>query len=284
MASVSVALFLVILKIWAWFATGSIAMLGSLADSVLDLLASTMTLIAVRFALEPADREHRFGHGKLEAIAGLIQSLIILVSAGYVGFEAVQRWLVPAPILEPGIGSFVMLVSLVLTVSLVLYQRLVVRQTASIAIGADAMHYKADVLTNVAVLAAIAASTWFGWYRADPLLGLIVVILILTSVRAIVLQSLDVLLDRELPAERRKEILVIAKRHAEVLGVHDLRTRTSGTHEFIQFHLELKPELPLMRVHQISDEVEAAVMETFPRAEVIIHADPYGLDEPQDEF
>jgi ferrous-iron efflux pump FieF len=283
-ASVAVALTLVLLKIWAWLATGSIAMLGSLADSVLDLLASTMTLVAVRFALEPADREHRFGHGKLEAIAGLVQSLIILASAGYVGFEAVQRLLAPAQILAPGVGSIVMLVSLALTTSLVLYQRVVVRQTASIAIGADAIHYKADLLTNVAVLLAIAASTWLDWHRADPLLGLLVAAIILVSVRSIVLKSLDVLLDRELPSAMRKEILALARRHSEVLGVHDLRTRTSGTHEFIQFHLELKPELSLARVHAITDDVEAAVMARFPRAEVIIHADPYGLAEPQDEF
>jgi ferrous-iron efflux pump FieF len=283
-ASVGVASILVVLKLWAWLATGSIAMLGSLADSVLDLLASTMTLVAVRFALEPADREHRFGHGKLEAIAGLVQSLIILGSAGYVGFEAVKRLLDPAAILEPGVGSIVIVISLALTISLVIYQRAVVSQTASIAIGADAMHYKADVLTNLTVLAAIAASAWFDWHRADPVLGLVVVVVILSSVRAIVLQSLDVLLDRELPAVRRKEILEIAKRHNDVLGVHDLRTRTSGTHDFIQFHIELRPELSLARVHEISDQVETDVMESFPRAEVIIHADPYGIVEPQDEF
>lgn len=283
-ASVGVALVLVLFKVWAWFATGSIAMLGSLADSVLDLFASTMTLVAVRFALEPPDREHRFGHGKLEAIAGLVQSIIILASAAYVGFEAVQRLLQPAAILEPGVGSIVMAVSLVLTISLVIFQRAVVRQTASIAVGADAMHYKADVLTNVAVLAAIAASSLLEWHRADPVLGFVVVAVILSSVRAIVLQSFDVLLDRELPSASRKEIIEIAKRQADVLGVHDLRTRTSGTHDFIQFHVELKPELSLARVHEISDRVERAVMESFPRAEVIIHADPYGLVEPQDEF
>ena len=283
-ASVSVALGLIVLKVWAWLATGSIAMLGSLADSVLDLLASIMTLLAVRFALEPADTEHRFGHGKLEAIAGLVQSFVISGSAAYVGYEAVRRLLVPEPIQAPLAGTAVMLVSLVLTISLVLYQRNVVNRTGSIAISADALHYRADVLTNLAVLAAIAASTWLGWHRADPILGLFVVVAILSSVRSIVLQSFDVLLDRELPADQRGEIARIAMSHGEVLGLHDLRTRTSGTHEFIQFHLELKPELTLARAHEISDEVEEAVKQEFPQAEVIIHADPFGLDEPQDEF
>jgi ferrous-iron efflux pump FieF len=283
-ASVSVAASLVVLKAFAWLATGSVAMLSSLADSLLDLLASSMTLLAVRFALEPADREHRFGHGKLEAIAGLVQACVILGSAGYVAIQAVRRLIDPSDIAAPALGSAVMVVSLALTIGLVLYQRLVIRRTGSIAIGADELHYKGDILTNLAVLAAIGLSTWLHWQWADPALGLAVVVVILGSVRAIVLRSLDILLDRELPAEKRAEILGIAKEHGEVLGVHDLRTRTSGTHEFIQFHLELEPKLALMRVHEITDEVEAAVMARFPRAEVIIHADPYGVVEPQDEF
>jgi ferrous-iron efflux pump FieF len=283
-ASVSVALSLVGLKIWAWLATNSVALLGSLADSALDLIASTMTLVAVRYALEPADREHRFGHGKLEAIAGLVQALIISASAAYVGFEAIMRLLVPAPVQAPAAGATVMTVSLILTISLVIFQRFVVSKTGSLAISADALHYKGDILTNLAVLAAIAASSWLGWHRADPIFGVLVVVVILMSVRSIVLQSLDVLLDRELPGELRAEIVAIAKAHEEVLGVHDLRTRSSGTSEFIQFHLEMSPKLNLTRAHEISDEVEAELLERFPQAEIIIHADPYGLDEPQDKF
>lgn len=283
-ASVTVALILVAIKSWAWFATGSVALLGSLADSALDLLASTMTFFAVRFALEPADREHRFGHGKLEAIAGLVQSVIITASAAYVAFEAIKRLLSPEQVEAAIAGIVVMLVSLVLTVALVVFQRFVVKQTNSLAIGADALHYKADVLTNVAVLAAIAASSGLGWYLADPILGLIVAIVILISVRAIVVQAMDILLDRELPGDLRADIVEIAKRHTDVLGVHDLRTRSSGAHRFIQFHLELPPQLSLARAHEISDDVEAALLARFPNAEIIIHADPYGLDEPQDAF
>ena len=284
LASVSVALILVVLKLYAWLATDSIAMLGSLADSGLDLLASLMTLFAVRFALEPADREHRFGHGKLEAVAGLAQALVITGSAAYVAFQATLRLAAPAPVAAPGLGTGVILVSLALTIGLVLFQNHVVRRTGSVAIGADELHYRGDVLTNLAVLAAFGASVWLGWHRADPILGLVVVAVILLSVRAIVLRSLDILLDRELPATSRKEILRIAHTHPEVLGVHDLRTRTSGTHEFIQFHVELKPKIPLEQAHVITDAVQQAVMASFPRAEIIIHADPYGLDEPQDEF
>lgn len=284
LASVCVAVTLVALKIFAWRLTGSVALLSSLADSLLDLIASSVTFVAVRYALEPADREHRFGHGKLEAIAGLVQALIIFGSAGFVAYQAVIKLYSPVAIEAPAVGITVMSISLVLTISLIAYQRYVVARTGSIAIGADRAHYTADVLTNLAVLAAFAASTLLGWHRADPVLGLIVVAIILVSARGIVRTSIDVLLDRELPAESRKRILEIAGAHTEVLGVHDLRTRSSGIQEFIQFHLELNPTLSLERVHEITVEVEAEVGAAFPRAEVIIHADPYGIDEPQDEF
>jgi ferrous-iron efflux pump FieF len=284
LASVLVALTLVALKLFAWFATDSVAVLSSLADSVLDLLASTMTFVAVRFAFEPADREHRFGHGKLEAVAGLVQACVILGSAGYVGTQAVRRLVDPAPISEPAVGTAVIVVSLILTVALVLFQRHVALRTGSIAIGADRLHYVGDVLTNIGVLVALALSSFFGWHWADPLLGLVVVVVILASVRAIVLRAFDVLLDRELPSTRRDEILAIVQAHEAVLGVHDLRTRTSGTQEFIQFHLELAPALELQRAHEISHEVEAEVRRRFPRAEVIIHAEPAGIDDERDRF
>jgi ferrous-iron efflux pump FieF len=283
-ASVAIALALVTIKIVAWLATGSVAMLSSLADSVLDLLASTMTFVAVRFAFEPADREHRFGHGKLEAVAGLVQACVILGSAGFVAVQAFTRLLAPVPISAPAVGTAVSVVSLFLTIALVVYQHSVVRRTGSIAIGADQLHYLGDVLTNVMVIVAIVLSAWLGWHWADPLLGLVVVAVIVASVRAIVLRSFDVLLDPELPVSRREEILAIVREHKEVLGVHDLRTRTSGTQEFIQFHLELNPRLELCRAHDIAHEDEDAVRRRFPRAEVIIHPEPHGIDDPRDHF
>ena len=284
LASVGVALVLVGIKLVAWLMTDSVAVLSSLADSLLDLLASTMTLVAVRFAFEPADREHRFGHGKLEAVAGLVQACVILGSAIYVAAQAIERLFAPEPIGSPEVGISVVGVSLLLTVGLVLYQRHVVRRTGSLAIGADTLHYVGDVLTNITVLVAIALSAGLGWQWADPVLGLAVVAVILLSVRAIVLKAFDVLLDRELPSSRRDEILGIVRRHSQVRGVHDLRTRTSGSQEFIQFHLELEPELELSRAHEISHEVEAEVRRRFPRAEVIIHPEPYGIDDERDSF
>lgn len=283
-ASVCVALALSAMKLWAWRRTESIALLGSLADSFLDLVASLITLFAVRVAVTPADREHRFGHGKSEGIASLLQASVISVSALSVAVRAVQRLLHPQKIEAVGVGVAVMLVSLALTLALVSFQRFVVARTGSLAILADSMHYRADVLTNVAVLLAIYLSSAFSWYLADPLLGLLVVGVILASVKAIATEAVDVLLDRELPSRARKSIERIAFAHPSVLGVHDIRTRSSGSIQFIQLHLELDPQLTLLEVHAISDEVETEVQRAFPRAEVLIHADPYGLPESKDPF
>lgn len=266
-------------------AEGRAAPIGSsLADSILDVLASAVTFFAVRVAVSPADPEHRFGHGKSEGIAGLVQAVIVTGSAAYVGFEAVVRLLAPAPVMQPDIGIVVMLSSLVITLGLIVFQRFVVRRTGSLAIAADSIHYRADVLTNIAVLAAILLSAWSGLHVIDPLLALVVVVLILMSVRAIAAQALDVLLDRELPDEERDRILAIGERHPEVSGVHDLRTRSSGAMQFIQLHLELDPKLSLAQAHAICEAGERDIRRAFPSAEVLIHADPLGIVEDRDPF
>lgn len=283
-ASVGVALVLILLKAWAYAASGSVALLGSLADSLLDLAASLITLFAVRFALAPADREHRFGHGKSEGVAGLAQALIVAGSALYVGLEAVRRLVAPEPLEAPAAALGTLGVSLVLTLGLFALQRYVIARTASLAISADSMHYQADILTNVALLVGLFASYRFGWYVLDPLLGLFVVVAILWSVRRIAVDALDVLLDRELPTKSRRRIESIVAGHPAVRGFHDVRTRSSGYTEFIQLHLELDPKLTLLEAHAISEEVEREVREAFPRAEVLIHVDPYGVSEPRDPF
>ncbi|HSG64316.1 MAG TPA: cation diffusion facilitator family transporter [Gammaproteobacteria bacterium] len=283
-ASLGVALTLTALKSWAWIATGSVAMLSSLADSLLDLLASAITLFAVTVAVSPADREHRFGHGKSEGIAGIFQAVIISGSALYVCVQAVERLLAPAPVTSPAVGTFVIVVSLLLTLSLAVLQHYVIRRTGSLAISADAAHYRSDILTNVAVLAAIQLSSRWGLHIFDPLLALVVVGLILWSVQTILRDALKVLLDHELPDDDRRRIATIARAHPEVRGLHDMRTRSSGAAQFIQFHLELDPKLNLTRAHEICAAVEAEVQQAFPTAEVLIHADPYGLPENRDPF
>jgi ferrous-iron efflux pump FieF len=283
-ASVTVALTLIFAKTWGWRATDSVALLGSLADSFLDLAASLITYFALRVALEPADAEHRFGHGNAEAIAGIAQAVIISISAGFVAYRAIVRLIEPAPIESVAIGYWVMAVALILTAGLVAFQWYVVRVTGSVAVRADAAHYVSDLLTNLAVVAAIFLSSRLGWFYADPLLGLLVVVLILLSVRDILGNALHDLLDHEFPAADRQRIKTIVTEHPDALGVHDLRTRSSGAKQFVQLHLELDPSLTLGRVHAICDEVEASVKAHFPAADVLIHADPYGLREQRDRF
>ncbi len=283
-ASVSVAVVLILLKSWAYAASGSVALLGSLADSLLDLAASLITLFAVRFALAPADYEHRFGHGKSEGVAGLVQALIVAGSAFYVGLEAVRRLIAPEPLTAPAAAIGALVISLVLTLALFALQRYVIARTSSLAISADSVHYQADILTNIALLVGLIVSYRFGWYVLDPLLGLLVVVIILWSVRRIAMEALDVLLDRELPAKSRRKIERIITAHPDVLGFHDVRTRSSGYTEFVQLHLELDPKLSLLDAHTISEEVERELRQAFPRAEVLIHIDPHGVSEPQDPF
>ena len=278
-ASVAVALTLLIIKAWAWRATGSISLLSSLADSLLDLVASALTFWAVRFSLTPADSEHRFGHGKSEGLAAMGQALIIAGSGAYVCLEAIQRMAAPQPITAPEAGLAVMVLATLATLMLVIFQSYVSRRTGSVAISADALHYKADLLVNVGVIAAILATALTGWYRVDPIVGLAVALYILWGAFAILRKALDILLDREIPDEDRERIQQIALQHSDVHGIHDMKTRFGGSNYIIQFHLELNPQISLWRSHEILDDVEAAILVEFPRSDIIIHADPVGFPE-----
>lgn len=278
-ASVSVALLLIAMKTSAWIATESIAMLSTLVDSLLDALASLVNLFAVRHALTPADREHRFGHGKAEALAAMAQSAFIAGSAVLLLFQAGERLLHPRIPVRPEIGIAVMVISILFTILLVAFQLWVVRRTNSVAIAADSLHYKGDVLVNVAVIAALILGNWFGWIYADPLFGVAIALYILYNAWLIVREAMDMLMDRELPEEERQRIREIALSHPEVENLHDLRTRRAGPQYFIQFHLVLNAELSLLKAHEISDAVETEVRSAFPDAEVLIHQDPTGIFE-----
>jgi ferrous-iron efflux pump FieF len=283
-ASLSVALTLVVAKFWAWQATDAVSVLSSLVDSFLDVFASAITFLAVRFALQPADREHRFGHGKSEGLAALAQSVIIAGSALFVCTEAIDRIMNPARLTEPLIGLSVIVGSTLLTVALLGFQRLVVRQTRSVAIAADAMHYKADVLVNAGVAIAIPVSAWTSWTYADPVIGLAIAAYIMWGTYGIATKSLDLLLDREIPETERQRIREIAMSHPAVLGFHDLRTRSGGPSYIIQFHLELAPETSLIDSHVILDDVEGKIRKEFGHCEIIVHADPLGFPERRDRF
>jgi len=278
-ASVSVACLLIALKTGAWIATESIAMLSTLVDSLLDALASIVNLVAVRHALTPADREHRFGHGKAEALAAMAQSAFIAGSAVLLLFQAGERLIHPRPLAAPEVGLWVMAVSIVLTIALVAFQGWVVRQTKSVAISADSLHYRGDILVNLAVIAALVLGAWFGWLYADPILGTVIAVYILYNAWQIVREALDMLMDRELPDEDRKRVREIALSHEEVESLHDMRTRRSGPTSFIQFHLVMNAELTLLKAHEVSDEVELELRRAFPDAEILIHQDPTGIVE-----
>lgn len=283
-ASVSVAGLLIAAKFAAWLETGSVALLSSLVDSLLDAAASLVNLVAVRHAMSPADREHRFGHGKAEPLAVLAQSAFIIGSAMLLLAEAVRRLIWPMPVTNPPAGIAVMVLSIVVTIGLVLYQRHVVRRTGSIAISADELHYRSDLVLNVSVIAALVLSSILGLPILDPLFGAGIGIWILYSAVRLVGLSLFQLMDHELPDEQRERIREIAQSHPDVVAAHDLRTRVAGPTAFIQIHIEMDGTLSLLRAHEISDEVEARLRAAYPHAEVIIHQDPAGIEEPRSNF
>ena len=275
-ASVAVSLFLVAIKAGAYFASHSVAMLASMADSALDLLASLLNMLAIRHALAPADAEHRFGHGKAEPLAGLAQGAFIAASALFLSIEVVRRIANPAPIDNSVPALAVMVVSIGITFALIAYQRRVVAQTGSIAVEADSGHYAGDLFSNLGVIAALILSAWMGWTLADPILALIVAGMLAWTAWNVGRRSLDQLMDHELPDEDRQRIRAIAERHASVIDAHDLKTREAGLSTFIQLHLRLRSDMTLAQAHVVSDEVERAIRAAYPTAQIIIHQDPAG--------
>ncbi len=283
-ASVSVASVLILAKTGAWLFTESVSLLSSLVDSLLDAGASIVNLLAVRHALQPADREHRFGHGKAEPLAGLAQSAFIAGSGIFLLLESADRLINPMPVENGAVGIAVMVLAIVLTLGLVLFQRYVVKKTNSVAIAADSLHYRVDILVNAAVIVSLVLASYQGWLLADPLFAIAIVAYMAWGSLSIARESINSLMDRELPDEDRIRIRDIAMGHPEVLDVHDMRTRTAGPDTFIQLHLELPGHLLLEEAHRISDEVMYRVEDAFPNAEVLIHQDPEGVDERRDEI
>jgi ferrous-iron efflux pump FieF len=277
-ASVATAAILIAAKLVAWAMTGSVSVLASLVDSMMDVAASLINLFAVRYSLMPADHEHRFGHGKAESLAGLAQTTFIAGSAVFLMLQAFDRLLHPRPLVDVGIGVGVMVFAILATLALLILQRHVIRVTGSTAIKADALHYTTDVLVNVSIIIALLLSG-YGWPGIDALFALGIAGYILYSAWHIGHEAFQLLMDRELPDEQRQRIRHAALAHNQVRGVHDLRTRRSGHDIFIQMHLELDDELSLYDAHGIGDEVEASIREIHPEADILIHKDPHSLDE-----
>jgi ferrous-iron efflux pump FieF len=281
LASVAVACFLLGLKAYAAWATGSVAMLGSLADTGLDVIASCVTLFGVRVAAMPADRDHRFGHGKAESLAALVQVGIIGVSALGIGWRAVERLIHRETTANAEYGIAVSVIAIVATLGLILFQRSVIRRTGSVAIRTDSVHYSSDLLLNLSVIVALALDQYAGFSGVDPVFGILIALWLFYGAWRASAHAVDQLMDKEWPEERRQAFIAVAARHPAGKGIHDLRTRTSGANEFAQFHIWLDPAMNVVAAHDVVDEIEAELLREFPGIEVIIHVDPEGqVDQP----
>ena len=276
LASIAVAVILVGLKAWAALQTSSTAMLGSLADSGLDLVASLVVLAAVRVAAQPADHDHRFGHGKAEALASLVQVILITLSALFIGFRAVQRLLAGAQTEQAELGIGVSLAAIALTFALIAYQRHVVRRTGSLAIGTDRLHYASDLLLNGSVIVALVLDQYAGLTGADAVFGLLIAIWLAYGAWRASANAVDQLMDREWPEDDRRRFLAACQDYPELAGLHDLRTRTSGTHNFAQFHVWVPADWTVQQAHDRMDAIEEALQQRFPGTEILIHLDPEG--------
>ncbi len=281
LASMSVAFVLVAAKGAAWLVTDSVGMLSSLIDSALDLLSSLITFLAIRQALVPADEDHRFGHGKAEALAGVAQAGFIAASAGGLVLTVIDRFLHPRGLQEEFTGVVVSGLAILLTLGLMTFQSYVVRRTKSLAITADRAHYTTDFVTNIAVGIGIVAAMRLDQPLIDLAVALGVAIYLVIGAWTIGRTSIDVLMDRELPEKDRRRIFDIVRRQPGVRSVHDLRTRSSGLTQFIQLHVVLHPTMSLGRAHVMGDSIQAAIKEAFPQAEIILHIDPWDDDEPR---
>lgn len=276
-ASIATALFLVGLKLWASWLTGSTAMLGSLADTALDLVASLATLVGVWVASHPADENHRFGHGKAEALAAIFQVMLITLSAGGIALRAITQLFEGGQTAAAEEGIIVSMIAIVATLALLAWQRHVISKTQSVAIKTDHLHYQSDILLNISVIAALVFDQYLGLGIADPLFGLGIAAWLAWGAWRAGGEAVNQVMDREWPLERREEFLEVLARHPDIRGVHDLRTRTSGADDFVQFHMAVEPHLTIVEVHDLMDEVEARIAREFPGVEVLIHPDPHGL-------
>lgn len=281
LASVCSAILLGVLKAWAAWTTGSVAVLASLADSILDLFASLVTLGGVHWASQPADENHRFGHGKAEALAALFQVVVIAVSALAILVRAIERLRGGDISASPESGIAVSMIAIVVTLALTRYQAHVIAKTGSVAIGADRIHYTSDLMLNAAVIAALALDAW-GLRGADPLFGIAIAFWLLFGAWRASEAAIDQLMDKEWPEEKRRAFVEVAARNPALRSLHDLRTRSSGNNDFVQFHIAMNPAMTIQQAHDVVESLEKELGEAFPGTEILIHVDPDGhVDEPQ---
>ena len=281
-ASIATAAFLLVLKVWASWRTGSTAMLGSLADTALDLVASLATLVSVWIAAQPADHNHRFGHGKAEALSAVFQVLLIGLSAVGIAWRAISALVSGDRTAAAAEGIAVSVVAILVTLALLGWQRYVISRTRSVAISADHVHYQSDLLLNLAVIAALALDQYLGFGMADPVFGVAIALWLAWGAWSAGNEAVHQLMDHEWPEEKRQQFVEVAARHPELSNLHDLRTRTSGHKDFAQFHVDLPGDMSVARAHDIIESVERDLCAQFPHLELLIHIDPEGhVDEPE---
>lgn len=276
-ASIAMATFLVVSKVWAVWRTDSTAMLGSLADTGLDLIASLATLAGVWVASRPADEDHRFGHGKAEALAAMFQVVLIALSAAGLAFRGISQLIAGERVASANEGIVVSVVAMLATLALLAWQRHVIRKTGSLAIKTDNVHYKSDLMLNLSVIAALALDRFAGIQGADPAFGIAIAAWLAWGAWRASSEAIDHLMDKEWPDEKREAFVAALAGHPELRGVHDLRTRTSGARDFVQFHAAVDPAMTVAEAHTVMDELEARIEAEFPGVEVLIHPDPEGL-------
>lgn len=276
LASIAVAIVLVSLKAWAAWTSGSTAMLGSLADTVLDLVASIATLVGVWVAAQPDDAKHRFGHGKAEALAAMFQVVLISISALALASQAIDALTSGARVAGASEGIAVSLIAMAATLALLAWQRHVIARTGSLAIATDHVHYQSDLLLNLAVIAALALDRFAGIAGADPAFGLAIALWLGWGAWKASSRAIEQLMDQEWPEDKKARFVEVLGRHPELRGVHDLRTRTSGNRDFVQFHVWVAPEMSVREAHRVMDEIEAKLLAEFPGVEMLIHPDPEG--------
>lgn len=276
LASVTVALVLLVLKAVASWQTGSVAMLGSLADTTLDLVASLVTLMGVRWAAMPADHDHRFGHGKAEALSALFQVTLIAMAAMGLAWESIRRLGDAHATQAPETGIGVSLIAIALSFVLVLYQKRVIAATGSLAIGTDNLHYQSDFYLNLSVIVGLVLDQYVGLKGVDPFFGLGIALWLGWGAWTSAGNAVDHLMDKEWSLEERQRFLEVASHHPLLRGIHDMRTRSSGAARFVQFHASVDPDMTVREAHRVMDEIEAALGREFPGVEILIHPDPYG--------
>lgn len=282
-ASVATALLLGGLKAYAAWTSGSVAMLASLSDSVLDLFASLVTLAAVRIAAQPADDRHRFGHGKAEALAALFQVMLISASATFIAVRAVERMVSGDIASDPGTGIAVSAIAIVATLALTAYQARALAASGSIAIRTDRLHYQSDLFLNSGVIAALLLESVVGLRGADPLFGIAIALWLLWGAWGAARDAIGQLMDREWPEEKRRALVAAAAQVPGLTGLHDLRTRSSGSQEFAQFHIHVPGTMAVAEAHRLVDALETRLEAEFPGTEILIHVDPDGqIDQPGD--